>query len=129
VFGADATYSCVFEIPVPWDYSGAGLVVEVLAMGDGAASGAVNFQAAAERHVSGSNLTASAFGTARPCRDQNMSGSANVLTLFTIVLSHADLGSPSRGDAIRLALRRVFNDGYESEVAVVVVKIGTQRGD
>lgn len=108
--------SVEFEWGLPSNYAGGGVTVDVYTMATSATSGDFMLGLSAERGNEANNdADLAAFGT-----ESTATGTANATsgkkTKTTLVISHANLGSPAAGDPMRFKLRRVADDVADTMV-------------
>ena len=108
-FDADTNESSYFSSVLPTHYAGGNMACKLHWMATSATSGNVRWSAAFERlEANGPDLDSNGFQTAVEAKAA-ANGTSGKLTVTTLTLSALD--GAAAGDAFRIAITRVANDG------------------
>jgi hypothetical protein len=104
----------IFTCVLPSNYGGGGLTADILWLESTATSGDVVLGVAVEKDAAGGqNFDSDNFGT-ESTTTGTTNGTSGIPTKTTVTVTHANMGSPSAGDQVRVRVRRVGSNGSDT---------------
>ena len=127
--GAAANESAIFSGVWPSNYAGGGINVVIHYSTSGTEVGAVQFEVSAEvlQDQDDQDAGGQDFGTATDITDTPSTATANILDVTAAgAISHANCGSPSPGDGMRLKVTRDYDHASNTDDAQLHAVVVTE---